>query len=134
MNKSYIQHDMDYGRPNDLSKRTQSDKVMRDKAFKISSDPKHDGYQRGLASVVYKFFDKKFIRSGIFNKPSYQLADELHKPIIQKFKKGKVYSSFRDNIRSVDLADMESLSKYNKGNKYLLRAIDLFRNMHRLFL
>ena len=44
MNKSYIQHDMDYGRSNDLSKRTKSDKVMRDKAFKISSDPKHDGY------------------------------------------------------------------------------------------
>ena len=56
MNKSYIQHDMDYGRSNDLSKRTQSDKVMRDKAFKISSDPKHDGYERGLASMVYKFF------------------------------------------------------------------------------
>ena len=98
------------------------------------SDPKHDGYQRGLASMVYKFFDKKFSRSGIFNKTSYQLADELHKPIIQKFKKGKVYSSFRDNIWGVDLADMPSLSKYNKGNQYLLRAIDLFRNKHGLFL
>ena len=54
------------------------------------------------------------------------MADELHKPIIRKFKKRKVYSSFRDNIWGVDLADMQSLSKYNKGIKYLLCAIDLF--------
>ena len=54
------------------------------------------------------------------------MANELHKPIIRKFKKRKVYSSFRDNIWGVDLADMQSLSKYNKGNKYLLCAIDLF--------
>ena len=49
----------------DLAKRTQSDKVLRDKAFKIASDPKHDGYQRGLASMVCKFFDKKFSKSGV---------------------------------------------------------------------
>ena len=60
------------------------------------------------------------------NEPNYQLANELHKPIIRKFKKRKVYSSFRDNIWGVDLADMQSLSKYNKGIKYLLYAIDLF--------
>ena len=59
-------------------------------------------------------------------KPNYQLTNELHKPIIRKFKKRKFYSSFRDNICGVDLADMQSLSKYNKGNKYLLCAIDLF--------
>ena len=63
---------------------------------------------------------------GIANEPNYQLANWLHKPIIRKFKKRKVYSSFRDNIWGVDLADMQSLSKYNKGNKYLLCAIDLF--------
>ena len=56
----------------------------------------------------------------------YQLANELHKPSIWKFKKRKVYSSFRDNIWGLDLADMESLSKYNKEIKYLLCAIDLF--------
>ena len=50
----------------------------------------------------------------------------LHKPIIRKFKKRKVCSSFRDNIWGDDLADMQSLTKYNKGNKYLLCAIDLF--------
>ena len=60
------------------------------------------------------------------NEPNYQLAEELHKPIIRKFKKRKVYSSFRDNIWGVDLADMQLLSKYNKGIKYLLCAIDLF--------
>ena len=68
---------------------------------------------------------KKSKGSGI-NEPNYQLANELHKPIIRKFKKRKVYSSFRDNIWGVDLADMQSLSKYNKGIKYLLWAIDLF--------
>ena len=99
---------------------------MRDKAFKIASDPKYDGYQRGLASMVYKFFDKKSSGSGIANEPNYQLANELHKPIIRKFKKRKVYSSFRDNIWGVDLADMQSLSKYNKGNKNLLCANHLF--------
>ena len=99
---------------------------MRDKAFKIASDPKYDGYQRGLASMVYKLFDKKSSGSGITNEPNYQLANELHKPIIKKFKKRKVYSSFRDNIWGVDLADMQSLSKYNKRIKYLLCPIDLF--------
>ena len=126
LDKACFQHNMAYGKSKDLRKRTQSDKVLRDKAFKIVSNPKYDGYQRGLASMVYKFFDKKSSGSGIINKSNYQLADELHKPIIRKFKKRKVYSSFRDNIWGVDLADMQSLSKYNKGIKYLLCAIDLF--------
>ena len=94
--------------------------------MKIASDPKYDGYQRGLASMVYKFFDKKSKGSGIINEPNYQLANELHKPIIRKFKKRKVYSSFRDNIWGVDLADMQVLSKYSKGIKYLPCAIDIF--------
>ena len=64
--------------------------------------------------------------SGIINEPNYQLANELHKPIITKFKKRKVYSSFKDNIWGVDLADMQSLSKYNKRIKYLLCVVDLF--------
>ena len=126
LDKACFQHDMAYGKSKDLAKRTQSDKVLRDKAFKIASDPKYNGYQRGLASMVYNFFDKKSSGSDIVNEPNYQLANELHKPIIRKFKKRKVYSSFRDNIWGVDLADMQSLSKYNKGIKYLLCAIDLF--------
>ena len=62
----------------------------------------------------------------VTNESNYQLADDLHKSIIRKFKKRKVYSSFRDSIWGVDLADMQSLSKYNKGIKYLLCMIDLF--------
>ena len=85
LDKSCFQHDMAYGKTKDLVKRTQSDKVLKDKAFKIASDPKYDGYQRGLASMVYKFFDKKSSGSGIVNEPNYQLANELHKPIIRKF-------------------------------------------------
>ena len=117
---------MAYDKAKDLVRRTQSDKVLRDKAFNIASDPKYDGYQRGLAYMVYKFFDKKSSGGGITSEPNYQLADELHKPIIRKFKKRKVYSSFRDNIWGVDLADMQSLSRYNIRIKYLLCAVYLF--------
>ena len=126
LDKVCFQHDMVYGKSKDLVKRIQSDKVLRDKAFKIANDPRYDGYQRGLASMVYKVFDKKSSGIGITNKLNYQLADELHKPIIWKFKERKVYSSFRDNIWGVDLADMQLLSKYNKGIKHLLCAVDLF--------
>ena len=75
LDKACFQHDMAYGKSKDLAKRTQSDKVFRDKAFKIASGPKHEGYQRGLASMVYKFFVKKSSGSGIANEPNYQLAD-----------------------------------------------------------
>ena len=126
LDKACFQHDMAYGKSKDLVKRTQSDKVLRDKAFKIASDPKYDGYQRGLASMLYKFFDKKCSGTGVATEPKYQLANELHRQIIRKFNKRKVYSSFTDNIWGVDLADMQSLSKYNKRIKYLLCAIDLF--------
>ena len=68
----------------------------------------------------------KYSGSGIVNEPNYQLANELYKPIIRKNFKKKGYSSFRDNIWGVDLADTQSLSKYNKGNEYLLCAIDSF--------
>ena len=80
---------MSYSKTKVLTKRNHSDKVLKDKAFKIASDPKYDDYQRGLASMVYKFFDKKSSGSGIANEPNYQLANELHKPIIRKFKKEK---------------------------------------------
>ena len=106
---------MAYCKTKDLDKRTQSDKVLRDKAFKIVSNPKYNGYQRGLTSMVSKFFDKKSKGNGIANEPNYQLTNELHKPIIRKFEKRKVYSFFRDNILGVDLADMQRLNKYNKG-------------------
>ena len=98
LDKACFQYDMAYGKSKDLIKRTQSDKVLKDKAFKIANNPNYDGYQRGLASMVYKFFDKKSKGCGIVNESNYQLANELHKPIIRKFEKRKFYSYFRDNI------------------------------------
>ena len=76
--------------------------------------------------MVYKFIDKKSMGSGFARDSSLILADELHKPVIKKFNKRKVYSQFKDNIWGVDLADMQSLIKKNKGIKHLLCAIDLF--------
>ena len=76
LDKACFQHDTAYGKSKKLKERTQLDKVLKDKAFKIASDPKCDGYQRGLASVVYQFFDKKPSESGITNEPNYQLASE----------------------------------------------------------
>ena len=122
---------MAYNKYKDLEKRTQSDIVLRNKTIKIASNPKRNGYERGLGSIVYTFFDKKSKGSGLkenqgnFLKNS-QLADELHKPIIRKFKKRKVYSWSKDNISGVDLADMQLISKHNKGIRYLLCVIDLF--------
>ena len=90
LDKACFQHDMAYGKSKDLIRRTQSDRVLKNKAFEIASDPKYDGYQRGLASVVYKLYDKKSKGSNI-NEPSYKLANELHKPIIRKFKKKSLF-------------------------------------------
>ena len=106
LDKACFQNDMAYGESKDLARRTESEKVLRDKAFKIVSNPKYDGYQRGLASMVYKFFDKKSSGSGVATESNYQLVNELPRQIIRKFKRRKVYSSFRDNIWNVDLADM----------------------------
>ena len=102
LDKACFQYDMTYGESKDLVKRNQSDKVLRNKAFEIASDPKYDGYQIGLASVVYNFFDKKSNGSGVATEPNDQLANELHRQIIGKFKGRKVYSSFRDNIWGAD--------------------------------
>ena len=78
---------MAYGDSKDLKKRTAAHKVLRDKAFNIAKNPKHDGYQKGLASMVYKFFDKKTKCSGVTKSipQNEQLAEELHKPNIRKF-------------------------------------------------
>ena len=88
---------MAYGDFKDLARRTASDKVLRDRAFNIAKKPKHDGYQTGLASMGYKFFDKKSKGSGINDKikqnqrpldlATHQLAEKLHKPIIRELKK-----------------------------------------------
>ena len=114
-----------------MKKITVAEKVLRDKAFNIAKNPKYDGYQRGLASMVYKLFDKKTKGSGatLATKSipqNEQLAGELHKPIIRKFKKGKVYSAFKDNIWAADLADMQLINMFHKGFKFLLCVIDIY--------
>ena len=128
LDKACFQHDSAYADHKDLINRTKSDKVLRDKAYDIASNPEYDGYQRGLASMVYKFFDKKSMGSGVkkLKDSSSILADELHKPVIKKCNKRKVYSQFKDDILGVDLADMQSLSRKNKCFKYLLCVIDLY--------
>ena len=97
---------MAYGDFKDLAKKTASHKFLRDKAFNIAKNPKYDGYQseydgyHGIASMCYKYFDKKSSGSGIKDeiKQNEQLAEELHKPVIKKFKKRRVYFSFKDSI------------------------------------
>ena len=84
---------MAYGDFKDLARRTAFDKVLRGKAFNIAKNPKYNGYQRGLASMVYKIFDKNSKLSGvnIEVRPNEQLAEELHKPIITIFKKTSLF-------------------------------------------
>ena len=116
LDKVCFVHDAAYSDSKDLTKRTVADKIFKNKTFDIAKDPKYDEYQRGLASMVYKFFDSKVSGSGAKLIPeNVQLANELHKPIIRKFEKRKVYSTFKDNIRGAGLADMQLLNKYNKG-------------------
>ena len=130
--KPCFAHDAAYSDSKDLTKRTVADKILKNRPFTIAKDPKYDGYQRGLAAMVYKFFDKKSKGSGAkhvntkLTTQNQQLAEELHKPIIRKFEKRKVHAAFKDNIWGADLADMQLLSKYNKGIRFLLCVIDIF--------
>ena len=137
LDKACFVHDAAYSDSKDLTKRTIADKILKNKAF--AKGTKYDGHQRGLASMVYKFFDskvaspdKKSVGSGAkhvntkITPQNEQLADQLHKPIIRKLKKRKVYLAFKDNIWGVDLADMQLLSKYNKGIRFLLCVTDIF--------
>ena len=127
LDKACFIHDAAYSDSKDLTKRTVVDKNLKNKVFDIAKDPKYDGYQRGLASMVYKFFDSKVSGSGAKLVPeNEQLANELHKPITRKFEKRRVYPTFKGNIWGVDLADMQLLSKYNKGIRFLLCVIDIF--------
>ena len=132
LDKACFAHDAAYSDNKDLTKRTVADKILKDRAFNIAKDPKYGGYQRGLAPMVYKFFDKKSSGSGVkhvntkLTTQNQQLAEELDKPIIRKFEKRKVYLTFKDNIWGADLADMQLLIKYNKGIRFLLCVIDIF--------
>ena len=98
-------------------------KILKDRAYQIARNCNYDGYQRALASMIYKFFDKK---KGSDITVNEQLVEELHKPIIKKVNRRRVYTRFKGNIWAVDLAEMESLSTNNKIVKYLLCVIDVF--------
>ena len=115
------------------------DKILRNKALNIAKDPNYDGYQRGLASMVYNFFDKKSTSladkstkgsvttlTNRFLSQNQQLAEELHKPIIRKFKKRKIHATFKGNIWGADLVDMQLISRYNKRIRFLLCVTDIF--------
>ena len=138
MDAACFQHDSADAEYNDRLNRKQLDIALKNKALKISIDPRVNGYQRGLASMVHMFFNERTKGSGI-NLPANSLnneilAEELHKTIIKNFKRRKVYSSFKDNIWGIDLADMQLISKYNKGIRYLLCVIIYLVDMLALFL
>ena len=116
---------MAYGDFKDLNRRTASDKILRDKAFNIAKNTKYDGYQCGLASISYKYFDKK-VSSKTLAEEFQELAKELQKPIIRKFNKGKMHSPFIDNIWDAELADMQLIGKFDKEFRLLLCAIDIY--------
>ena len=126
---------MAYGDFKDLTKRESSDKILHHKEFNCAKKSKYDWYQCGLASMVYEFSDKKASSSSIkkenisnkcpLNLATWELAEELHKPIIWKFNKRKVQSPFIDSIWGADL-DMQSISKFGKGFRFLLCVIGIY--------
>ena len=101
----------------DLNRRTATDKVLCDKAFNINE------YERRLALMVYKFLIKKPLVV-VLKMKILLIAEELRKPITRKSNKRKAHSPFTDNIWGADLADMQLISKFNKGFRILLCVID----------
>ena len=120
LDKACFPHDATYSDFKDIKNRTVADKILRYKAYEIAKDPKYYGDQRGVASMVYKFFDKETAGRGVKStSQNEQLSDKLYKPIIKKFKEKKVYPTFKDNIWGAGLADMQLISKFNKGFRFL---------------
>ena len=103
LDKACFVHDAAYSENKDLVKRTISDKILKDRADEIVRNRGYDGYQRALASMVYRFFDKKIgsaprATSKAAISVNEELAEELHKPATNRFKRRKVYARFKDNI------------------------------------
>ena len=102
---------------------------MNNKTYKIAKNRGYDGYKEVLATMIYKFFDKKTESEISVNE---QLAKDLQKPVIKKFKRRQVNFPFKDNIWAGDLAEMRSFFSKNKNIKYLLCAIDVLTKYHGL--
>ena len=155
LGKSCFQHNMTYADFKDLTRETASDKILLDKAFDIAKNQKYDGYQKGVASFVCRFIDKKtsasrarsetlskqatrnkFAGSGVQNKniSNKELAEELHKPNIRKCQKQEVHLYFIDNIWGADLADMQLVSKFKKTNTVFYVLLIFSVNTQGLFL
>ena len=96
---------------------------MKDRPYEIARNRNDGGFQRALASIIYKIFDKKTVSGMSVN---WQLDEELHKPVIKNFKRRKIYAKFKENIWAADLVEMESLSSKKKNVKYLLCVKDVF--------
>ena len=131
LDKACFAHDAAYSDNKDFAKTAISNKILKERAHETARNRNYDGYQRGLASIAYKFFDTKTGSGAIQQQAKQervneQLAKELHKPVTKKIKRRKVYERFKDNIWATDLAVTESLSSKNKNIKYLLCAIDVF--------
>ena len=120
LDKGCFKHDMAYTDLKDLNRWIFADKLLGDKAYNIAKYPKYDGCKRVLASMFYKFFDKKTSGSDLKNENISNKELELHKPIIRKFNKRKVHSPFIDNIWGANVADMQLISKFNKWFSFLL--------------
>ena len=124
-----------------LPRKTISEK---DNTFNIDKNPRYDGYQEGLASMVYEFFDSKVASRADKSTPrgavkseivqNKELAKELHKPYIRKFEKRKVHSYFMDNTWSAGLADMQLLINSIKDLHFYNVLLIFLAKMHGLFL
>ena len=112
LDEAFFAHDAAYSDSKDFAKRTISGKTFKDRAYEITINPIYNGYQRGLASIVYKMFDKK-ARYGAKASVNEELAKKFHKPVIKIFKRQKVYATFKDNIWAANLAEMGSFSSKN---------------------
>ena len=121
LGKACFVYDTAYSYSKDLAKTSISDKILKDRAYEISRNRRNCRHQRVLTSAAYKFVDTK---TGYGVSANEQLAEELYKPVIKKFKRRKVCARFKDNIWAADLAEMESLSS-KKNVKYLLFDIDV---------
>ena len=137
--KACFQHDKAYGDFKDVFRKTGSDKLLCDKSFNTAKNPECDGYQRSLALTVYKFFYEK---SGTHiwnetNSENQELAEELDKPIVGKFKNHirnfkKVCSPFKENVCGADLTDMQLISTYNQGIRLLSCVISIYSKYPRV--